>query len=71
MIKLGDTVDVNYGETTKMWLCKDLGLVRFAKEYPEYNGLWYKAMGFIPGQGWYTANNGTLKDMRAYIESLR
>lgn len=69
MIKLGDTVNVNDGQTTKMWLGKNLNLKKFALEYPEYKGLHYVVMGFIPGKGWYTANNGTLKNMRDYIKS--
>lgn len=69
MIKLGDTVNVNYGNTTKMWLVKDTALKRFAKDHPEFSGLHYKVLGFIPGKGWYTANNGTLKAMRDYITS--
>ena len=71
MIRLGDTIPVTYGNTTAMWLVKDESLKRFAGEHPEYKGRHYKVLGFIPGKGWYTANNGTLKAMREYIESIR
>lgn len=69
MIKLGDTVNVSYGQTTKMWLVSNNNLKRFAKDHPEYKGLHFVVMGFIPGKGWYTANNGTLKELRNYIKS--
>lgn len=65
MIKLGDTVSVSYGQTTKMWLASNGSM----KHDPEFYGRHYIVMGFIPGKGWYTANNGTLKEMRNYIKS--
>ena len=69
MIKLGDTVDVTYGEhISKMWLVKDLGLKRMSETTPELKGKYYKVLGFQKGKGWWTLNNGTLKEMRIYIE---
>ena len=62
MIRLGDTIDVKYGENiTKMWLVKDLGLKKYTNDC-------YVTMGFQPGKGWWTLNNGSLKNMRDYIK---
>lgn len=73
-IKLGDTVEVTKmgNTTTHAWLVKDMSLKRFAEEnnVSELKGKFYKVMGFIPGKGWYSANNGTLKEMREYIKSV-
>ena len=71
MIKLGDTVDVKYGQNiSKMWLVKDLGLKRFFEENNIDEG-YYKVLGFQRGKGWWSLNSGTLKDMRAYIEQYQ
>lgn len=63
MIKLGDTVDVKCCKITQMWLIKDLGLRKYTKDC-------YVTLGFQPGKGWWTLNNGSLKDMRAYIKKF-
>jgi len=69
MIRLGDTVEVRYGETiTLMWLTKDLGLKRHFKEHNITDQGFYTVLGFQPGKGWWTLNNGKLSDMRAYIQ---
>ena len=68
MIKLGDTIDVTYGHNiSKMWLVKDLGLKRMSETMPEFKGRFYTVLGFEAGKGWWTLNNGTLAEMRAYI----
>ena len=65
MIRLGDTVDVKYGEfISKMWLVKDLGLKKYTKDC-------YVVLGFERGKGWWTLNNGTLKAMRAFVNRYR
>ena len=65
MIKLGDTIDVSYGNISKMWLVKDLDLKR--RGFDDY----YKVLGLQKGNGWWSLNNGTLKEMRAYMEQYR
>ena len=66
MIKLGDVVEVEYGKNIKkMWLVKDLDLKRNG-----YGG-YYKALGFQQGSGWWSLNNGTLREMREFIEQYR
>ena len=66
MIKLGDIVEVDYGRNiSKMWLVKDLGLKKKG-----YDGC-YKALGFQQGNGWWSLNNGSLKEMRQFIEKYR
>ena len=68
MIRIGDTIDVKYGEhISKMWLVKSLNLKRYAEKYPEFLGKHYVVLGFEKGKGWWTLNNGTLKEMRDYI----
>jgi hypothetical protein len=65
MIKLGDTIDVTkYHGIAKMWLVSDLGLKKYTPEH-------YVVMGFIPNNGWCTLNNGSLKNMRAWMEQYR
>ena len=71
MIKLGDTINVNYGESTsKFWLVKNENLKRMSKEIPELINKHYVVLGFIKGKGWYTVNNGTLKEMRKFINKF-
>jgi hypothetical protein len=68
MIKLGDTVKVKYGENiTLMWLVKDLSLKRFFEKNNITDQGFYTVLGFQPGKGWWTLNNGSLKEMRHYI----
>ena len=61
MIKIGDTVNAIYGEATQLWLTKQPGLKKYTDEI-------YVVLAFIPGKGRFTANNGTLKNMRAWIK---
>ena len=71
MIKLGDVIDVRYGQSiSKMWLVKDLGLKRFFEENNMNHGH-YKVLGFQKGNGWWTLTNGTLKEMREFIEAYK
>lgn len=71
MIRLGDTVDVRYGQNiSKMWLVKDLSLKRFFEEHDIHEG-YYKVLGFQKGKGWWSLANGTLKQMRAWIEQYQ
>ena len=71
MIKLGDIVEVKYGQSiSKMWLVKDLGLKRLFKEHNINRG-YYKVLGFQQGNGWWSLNDGSLKDMREFIEQYR
>lgn len=65
MIRLGDTVEVTKKHgITLMWLVSDIGLKKYTNRH-------YVVMGFIPNSGWCTLANGSLKDMRRYIESHR
>lgn len=69
MIRLGDTVKVKYGENiTHMWLVKDLALKRFFEREGITDQGYYTVLGFQPGKGWWTLNNGKLTDMRKYIK---
>ena len=71
MIRLGDTVDVRYGQNiSKMWLVKDLSLKRFFEEHNINRG-YYKVLGFQQGKGWWSLNDGSLKEMRAFIEQYQ
>lgn len=70
MIRLGDIVNVDYGVISKMWLVKDLGLKKLVDEHKVDSG-YYKVLGFQQGSGWWSLSNGTLKQMREYIEQYR
>lgn len=71
MIRLGDKVNVRYGQSiSKMWLVKDLSLKKFYEEHDIHEG-YYKVLGFQRGKGWWSLANGTLKQMREWIEQYR
>ena len=71
MIRLGDTINVRYGQSiSKMWLVKDLSLKRFFEERGIHEG-YYKVLGFQKGKGWWSLANGTLKQMRKWMEQYR
>ena len=71
MVRLGDTVDVQYGQNiTQMWLVKDLSLKKFFIENNINEG-YYKVLGFQKGKGWWSLNNGSLKQMREFIEQYK
>lgn len=63
MIKLGQTTTAtDRGNVKYMWLVKDMNI---REKYSKTKC--YVVMGFIPGSGWWTLYNGTLKDCRKYI----
>lgn len=62
MIRLGDTITTTKKHNiSEMWLVKDIGLKKYTNKC-------YVVMGFQKGKGWWTLNNGSLKEMRKYIE---
>ena len=64
MIRLGDTINVTkYHGVRKMWLVKNPGLKKYTDKV-------YVVLGLV-SDGWCTLNNGTLKEMRAWMEQYR
>lgn len=68
MIRLGDTIEVKYGDSiSRMWLIKDLNLKQKLEESGVNGKGYYKVLGLWKGHGWWSLAQGTLKQMREFI----
>lgn len=61
MMRLGETIEVDYGIIKKFWLVKQPQLKKYTNKI-------YCIMGFIPGKGWMTCYNGTLAEARKWAK---